>query len=189
MNNLIRKLASINLRLATYNYILQHKDEVYLILEKTPSNSLSTNKANILFISQHTVVFKYIGSSVEIPSSTDNVAIFLLEESSLKNDLIDRLVKSFAYSTSEKEVAEKTIDRIIDMGYRPTIVDSKDNLNKSLIDLIDCLAGALTMLFTDYKQLADSGDTGNWKLEDTVAGFSACKAITEYNEFKSKQLT
>jgi hypothetical protein len=41
----------------------------------------------------------------------------------------------------------------------------------------DRLLEALKELFADYKQLADSGDAGNWRLEETEAGAKALAAI------------
>jgi len=40
-------------------------------------------------------------------------------------------------------------------------------------DLLEALEG----LFADYKALADSGDAGNWALEDITAGKKAMAAI------------
>lgn len=41
------------------------------------------------------------------------------------------------------------------------------------------LLEALVELFTDYKLLADSGDAGNWSLEDLDAGKKAIAAIAK----------
>lgn len=41
------------------------------------------------------------------------------------------------------------------------------------------LLEALQCLFEDYKQLADSGDAGNWSLEDIPAGKKAINAINK----------
>lgn len=187
MLNPIRKLAPIDLKLASYDYILAHKDEVYLVQVNIASRTSFESRANILFISEHVIVFKYIDSPIEVSYSRAVVNVFMLSESTLKVHLIDRLIKSFAYSFSEQEVAEKTIDRIIDMGYRPTIEDSDADSNKDMLELIDSLAGALTILYSEYKQFADSDNSRHWKLEDTVAGALAVKEIEKYNEFKSNQ--
>jgi hypothetical protein len=39
------------------------------------------------------------------------------------------------------------------------------------------LEAALRVLFDDYKQLADCGDAGNWRLEDTPEGKQAMLAL------------
>ncbi len=39
------------------------------------------------------------------------------------------------------------------------------------------LRKALQALYDDYKALADSGDAGYWKLEDTEAGKQALRAL------------
>jgi hypothetical protein len=41
------------------------------------------------------------------------------------------------------------------------------------------LLEALQELFAHYKQLADSGDAGNWKLEDELVGKKAMLAISK----------
>lgn len=48
------------------------------------------------------------------------------------------------------------------------------------INHADALAGALQALFDDYKALADSGDAGNWKLEETAVGAEAMVALAAY---------
>lgn len=45
-----------------------------------------------------------------------------------------------------------------------------ENVNKQLL-------GALKVLFASYKQLADSGDAGNWRIEDYPEGQQALQAI------------
>jgi hypothetical protein len=49
--------------------------------------------------------------------------------------------------------------------------------NAHLIAAAPCLYAALASLFADYKQLADSGDAGNWALEDTEVGKQALAAL------------
>ena len=88
---------------------------------------------------------------------------------------------------TNREVAEKTIDIIIDTGYRPTIEDSDAVSNKDMLELIDSLAGALTILYSEYRQFSDLDNSRHWKLEDTVAGALAIKEIEKYTQFKSKQ--
>lgn len=46
-----------------------------------------------------------------------------------------------------------------------------ENVNKQLFD-------ALKALFASYKQLADSGDAGNWRIEDYPEGKQALQAIS-----------
>ena len=41
---------------------------------------------------------------------------------------------------------------------------------------------ALLDLYNDYKCLADSGDAGNWRLEDTDVGQKALEAIEAYED-------
>jgi hypothetical protein len=49
--------------------------------------------------------------------------------------------------------------------------------NARLIASAPELLEALTVLYADYKALADSGDAGNWQLEDTDSGKQALAAI------------
>lgn len=49
----------------------------------------------------------------------------------------------------------------------------------NLIAAAPKLLKALQNLYADYKQMADSGDAGNWKLEDTDVGIEALSAIAE----------
>jgi hypothetical protein len=51
--------------------------------------------------------------------------------------------------------------------------------NFHLVEAAPALLAALETLFADYKQLADSGDAGNWALEDTDAGKTAIAAIAK----------
>ena len=48
------------------------------------------------------------------------------------------------------------------------------------INHVDALCDALQLLFDDYKELADSGDAGNWKLEETDVGMKAIAALKAY---------
>lgn len=48
------------------------------------------------------------------------------------------------------------------------------------INHVDALCDALQLLFDDYKELADSGDAGNWKLEETDVGMEAIAALNAY---------
>ena len=51
--------------------------------------------------------------------------------------------------------------------------------NKALISSAPELLDALQCLFDDYKELADSGDAGNWRVEDLPAGKKALQAIAK----------
>lgn len=42
------------------------------------------------------------------------------------------------------------------------------------------LVEALSTLFNDYKQFADSGDAGNWRLEDQEVGKLALSALEKH---------
>lgn len=50
--------------------------------------------------------------------------------------------------------------------------------NAKLVAAAPSLLEALEALFGSYKQLADSGDAGNWRLEDTEEGKKALAAIS-----------
>ncbi|NTG61800.1 hypothetical protein G6L45_16085 [Agrobacterium rhizogenes] len=51
--------------------------------------------------------------------------------------------------------------------------------NARLIAAAPDLLEALKALFEDYKNLADSGDAGNWKLENLEVGKRALAAIAK----------
>lgn len=48
------------------------------------------------------------------------------------------------------------------------------------INHVDALADALDALFQSYKALADSGDAGNWSVEDLDEGKKAKAALAAY---------
>ena len=64
-------------------------------------------------------------------------------------------------------------DTYIEAATRNEIEDAQ--LIAAAPDLLD----ALQCLFENYKQLADSGDAGNWRLEDEPAGRKALHAINK----------
>lgn len=55
--------------------------------------------------------------------------------------------------------------------------DEDRDANGSLIAAAPDLLSALKALFADYKRLADSGDAGNWSLEEEEVGKQALAAI------------
>jgi hypothetical protein len=58
--------------------------------------------------------------------------------------------------------------------------EQRDKVSKNNTKLLR----VLEILFADYKQLVDSGDVGNWRLEDTEIGK---QTIDLLNKFKSKE--
>ena len=56
---------------------------------------------------------------------------------------------------------------------------AESEANARLIASAPELLEALTVLYADYKALADSGDAGNWRLEDTDSGKQALAAIAK----------
>lgn len=51
--------------------------------------------------------------------------------------------------------------------------------NATLIAAAPRVLKALQNLYADYKQMADSGDAGNWRLEDTDVGIEALDAMKQ----------
>lgn len=79
------------------------------------------------------------------------------------------------------EAPSKTI-RSVPENYWIATMDSWDGAvdheaNAKLIAAAPELLHALNVLFNSYKQLADSGDAGNWRLEDQEEGQLAIEAI------------
>jgi len=56
--------------------------------------------------------------------------------------------------------------------------DEVATFNVQLMAAAPQLAYALKAIFDDYKRLADSGDAGNWALEETEVGKQAIAALT-----------
>lgn len=78
----------------------------------------------------------------------------------------------------EAELGDGLIQEVAACG--PTLAGSEQqDANARLIASSPELLDALQELFADYKQLADSGDAGNWSLEDTDAGKKAMAAISK----------
>lgn len=79
------------------------------------------------------------------------------------------------------EASTKTI-RSVPENYWIATMDSWDKAvdheaNAKLIAAAPELLHALQVLFDSYKQLVDSGDAGNWRLEDHKEGQLAIEAI------------
>lgn len=54
---------------------------------------------------------------------------------------------------------------------------------KELKQLVKLLGKNLDSLYSSYKSLADSGDSGNWRLEETVESKSSSVALQAYYKF------
>ena len=67
----------------------------------------------------------------------------------------------------------KTLCLVLGKGIGKEKATANAKLMAAAPDLLDALIG----LFESYKQLADSGDAGFWRLEDTTEGRAATKAI------------
>lgn len=57
--------------------------------------------------------------------------------------------------------------------------EEEQEANANLIAAAPDLYEALDALFKDYKQLADSGDAGNWSLEELEVGKKALAALAK----------
>lgn len=69
------------------------------------------------------------------------------------------------------------IDSAVMRDGHPTLLVKKEDM--ALIAAAPELLEALQCLFDDYKELADSGDAGNWRVEDLPAGKKALQAIAK----------
>jgi hypothetical protein len=67
----------------------------------------------------------------------------------------------------------------IKRGQGSNLADAERDANAHLIAAAPALYEALEQLFADYKALADSGDAGNWSLEDTAQGKRAMAALAQ----------
>lgn len=78
---------------------------------------------------------------------------------------------------SSKETGKDggVIDSTVMRDGHPTLLVKKEDM--ALIAAAPELLEALQCLFDDYKELADSGDAGNWRVEDKPAGKKALHAI------------
>ena len=94
-------------------------------------------------------------------ASDDNVACIEINSSESLHEI--------AYLQSTPESIGK---------YEQTSFD-KTIANAHLIAAAPDVLDALQSLFDNYKQLADSGDAGNWRLEDEPAGKKALHAINK----------
>lgn len=72
-----------------------------------------------------------------------------------------------------------TIQPVDRGGAKSFYVGNETIANARLIAAAPDLLEALEVLFADYKQLADSGDAGFWKLEDTDEGKQAMAALAK----------
>ena len=59
------------------------------------------------------------------------------------------------------------------------LINGSEDHNGTLMAAAPELLEALQCLFENYKQLADSGDAGNWRLEDEPAGKKALHVINK----------
>lgn len=59
------------------------------------------------------------------------------------------------------------------------LINGSEDDNGTIMAAAPDLLDALQCLFDNYKQLADSGDAGNWRLEDEPAGKKALNAINK----------
>jgi len=72
-----------------------------------------------------------------------------------------------------------TPKNIVNWGGIAAPASQESEANARLIASAPDLLEALTALYASYKALADSGDAGNWRLEDTDSGKQALAAIAK----------
>jgi len=81
----------------------------------------------------------------------------------------------FSVSTNPDPAALKCYTAVTVGG----LSDGSEEANANLIAAAPDLLAALRALFDDYKRLADSGDAGNWRLEDLDEGKQALAALAK----------
>lgn len=89
-------------------------------------------------------------------------------------DKLELLLRDLSYYTADE--FRRQMMRIAGGATDQDIPDDAHTIKAEC----DLLADALEVLFESYKELADSGDAGNWKLEDSEEGQKAIAALAAY---------